>query len=198
MVRSRLFLFMLVLLGPPIALAAERLRLVSESDLADKWIPAPGSERVLVDSVPVVAAGAREACVNLGYLIGPEGTTSRFTEMRSWTSASSERQPESSLIQPFVQVAAAAVSGWRFVPAGRKASPVYTSVTFVFTDGDASSRERVLARCRIDNLQAFVDREARQEGRDSAKNRRDYERGLERGIGCSSFSSACAVNGSDH
>jgi hypothetical protein len=58
-------------------------------------------------------------------------------------------------LEPYVQSAAATVSLWKFAPVG-KARQIYTSSSFAFAGSKALGEEEIRARCRIEDLPAFV------------------------------------------
>lgn len=157
--------------------SAGRITIVSESDSAKLWSPAPGVVQVRAGYPTTVADRAQDVCVNIGYLINANGTTSDFTQMKAWSSVSPGEEPKPELVQPFVQSAAAAVSMWRLASKSARPKSIYTSATFVFSGGKSMSEEALGAKCRIDNLQAHVAQaqQAKYGNRDSAREERQAE-----------------------
>ncbi len=143
---------------------AGRITIVSEADSAKLWSPAPGAAQVHAGYPTTVGKPAQDVCVNIGYLIGADGSTSNFTQMKAWTSVAGD-EPTPDDVQPFVQSAAAAVSMWRLAPKTAKARSVYTSATFVFDGSKAQPREAIGAHCRIDDLEAHVAKATRDKER---------------------------------
>ena len=137
------------------AAVAGRITIVSENEAPKTWAPAPGTPRVVAGYPKAVADPSQDVCITIGYLIDAEGKTSNFVEMKSWTSGAGERKPEQSAIEPYVQLAAATVSLWKFAPVG-KARQIYTSSSFAFAGSKALGEEEIRTRCRIDDLPAFV------------------------------------------
>lgn len=134
--------------GPP--------AIVSESEIALSWTPAPGSARVIAGYPAAAVDRTHDVCVNIGFQINPDGRTSNFVEMRAWHSAGSGSDAKAQQIRPFAQAAAAAVSLWHFVPVSTPAKPVYTSAAFAFKGSKALSDSQILVRCRIEDLPAHV------------------------------------------
>ena len=129
---------------------AERITIVSEHQAPKSWTYAPDQPRVVAGYPTTVANKGRDVCVNIGYLIKSDGSTTEFAQMKAWSSDGGKD------VQAYAQSAAAAVSMWRFVPATTKAHPIYTSATFVFDGSKALSVEDIRARCRIADLLGHV------------------------------------------
>lgn len=154
------------LLVAAVAVASGRIAIVSEDEAGQSWQPAPG-QPVMTAGYPQAAPDKRrDVCVNIGFLIGTDGATSRFTEMKSWSSAEPHGDPAPERVQPCVQIAAAVVSRWKFVPVGRKPWSIYTSATFAFDGSRTTGPDAIKGRCRIADLADFV---ARAQARDSRR-----------------------------
>jgi len=111
---------------------------------------------VVAGSPVAVADKGRDVCLNIGYLITSDGSTANFTQLKAWSSAGGD-EPRQKEVEPYAQLAAAAVSKWRFVPAQPKAHPIYTSATFAFDGSKARPVEDIRARCRIIDLLDHVE-----------------------------------------
>ncbi len=152
-------LWLLALVPGAGLLAADRMTVVSEGDLAKEWIADSASPRRQPGIPASIAQQAGDACVSIGYLLNKDGTTSDFTMLKSW-SANSPQGPEADArIAPLGQAAVAAVQGWRFVPAPGprgKRKPVYTAATFAFASTPGSDGSALQAHCAIGNLPAFI------------------------------------------
>jgi hypothetical protein len=135
---------------------ADRITIVSEDKVAEIWIPALGTARVIAGFPTSSADPSQDVCVNIGFLINKDGSTSNFTQMKAWSSRTPDQEAKPELVQPFVQSAAAAVSLWHFAPAKDKPKPIYTSASFSFEGSKTLSGDQIRARCRIDDLQEFV------------------------------------------
>lgn len=155
-----------------VASASGRVAIVSEHQVGEDWTPAPDLPRVLVGYPASAADKSRDVCVSIGFMIEKDGSTSNFSHVKSWSSATPDAEPAPEQLQPFVQSAAAAVSMWKFVPATRKPRPVYTSAAFVFEGSQSPGPDAIRARCRIENLTAFVSQAKEREARKG-----DLERG---------------------
>ncbi len=129
--------------------------IVSEQDVARSWSRAPNVAMVIAGYPKEVAQPSPNVCINLGYMIKLDGSTSDFTQMKVWSSDPAQSASPAAL-EPFVQLAAAAVSMWKFVPAKGKGKAVYTSATFAFDGSKTLSTGQIEQNCRIDDLKAFV------------------------------------------
>lgn len=139
------------------ASASGRGSIVSENQLAETWKPDPNAPRVAVGYPTSAADKSRDVCVNIGFKIEKDGSTSNFTQVKAWSSATPNDEPPPEQLRPFVKSAAALVSMWKFVPAGDKRRPVYTSASFVFVGSKSAGPDAIRARCHIEDLSAFVD-----------------------------------------
>jgi hypothetical protein len=154
-----------VLAGPAVA---ERITIVSEADAARIWAPATGVARVVAGYPDAAGDKSQDVCVNIGFLINKDGSTSDFTELKAWSSRSPDADARPEGVQPFVQSAAAAVSLWRFEPVKGKPRSIYTSASFGFAGSRSLPTEQVRAHCAIDDLPGFVARAS-----DKSDRRRD-------------------------
>lgn len=136
--------------------SADQVPIVSEKEAGQGWSPAPGAPRVIAGYPTSVADRSQDVCVNIGFFINKDGTTSDFSEMKAWHGKHPDEKPKAEWVRPFAQSAAAAVSLWRFVPVSDKSQPIYTSATFAFNGSKSVAVEQILERCRIENLSAHV------------------------------------------
>ena len=149
-----------------LATAGGRISIVSEDSASRAWTHAPGVAMVVPGYPEAAPDRTRDVCVNIGFLIDAKGTTSNFTEMKSWSSATGDETPAPELVRPYVQIAAFAISQWRFVPAaGEKPQQIFTSATIAFDGSKSLGEQAIRARCHISNLPAFVAKEASREKR---------------------------------
>ena len=150
MARCRTFpgLMLAVLCAP--ACAADLIRVVNEGGIRDEWTLAPGYPLALPGYPAEHAASQAEACVAVGYLVNPDGTTSDFALLKSWTSAPVPSRSQQEYWAAFAHAAAQALSQWRFQPRAevRAPRPVYTVATLLF----AASSPQLRARCAIPDL----------------------------------------------
>lgn len=163
-VKTPLALVVLALLGTAtVASAAKKplekdlTKIVSEADIGQQWLPAPGVGRLGAAYPPGAAADTGPVCVSLGYRIADDGTTSSFSELKAATEKT--ESPDAKLTEPFVQYAAAVVSTWKHVPASANAgkTPVYTAATLVFSPAGATVAPELRQKCEIADLQAHVE-----------------------------------------
>jgi len=133
---------------------ADRIDIVSEAQAAQAWKPDPSQQQFVAGYPDAATDKSRDVCVSIGYLIKNDGTTSNYTQMSAWDNSAdgSIRQADA---QPYVQVAAAVVSRWKFVPVIKPHS-IYTSATFAFDGSKALGEEAIRGHCRIDDLPTFV------------------------------------------
>ena len=136
---------------------ADRIDIVSEAQASTRWQPDPAHRRYVAGYPEAATDRTRDVCVSIGYLIKIDGSTSNFTEMKSWGSGGADGALTPAQAEPYVQVAALVVSRWRFVPVGRARS-IYTSATFAFDGSKALGEAAIRDHCRIDDLRAFVAR----------------------------------------
>lgn len=134
-----------------------RLTVVTEGDALGVWRPV--AETIAVPAYPgIVADKSEDACVSIGYLIKPDGSTSDFAVLAAWSSKTDGLEPTDPHFLPFSQNALAAVQRWRFEADGGSAArrrQVFTAATFAFstTGADVAALKD---RCRIGNLKEFV------------------------------------------
>jgi hypothetical protein len=138
--------------------AANRVAIVSEQHLGEAWQPGAEASRYVAGYPADATDKSLDVCVTIGYVIGEDGSTSDFAALKTWSSASPEGTPDAKAVDAYVRTAAAVVSLWRYVPAGAKPKPVFTSSTFVFEarPSSASPAAGLRERCRIGDLAAFV------------------------------------------
>lgn len=161
----------LLLLSAP-ALSQERIKVVNEGGIRDAWTLAPGTQLAAPPYPAGLAADPAEACVGLGYLINPDGTTSDFALVRAWSADAPSGAREDDYWREFAEVSAAALSTWRFQPRPEAGNPkpVYTVATFLFATQDAQALRK---RCAVANLAHRI-----QELREDRKLRRRMAGGI--------------------
>lgn len=150
--RARILLATLLIAGlAPTAVASDKIRVVAEGGIGDEWALAPG-ERLAAPGYPAqYAADADDVCVAVGYLVHPDGHTSDFALLKSWSSGEESRS-RTDYWRAFAASASQAVGQWRFVPRPevKAPRPVYTVATFAF---GASNPAVIRTHCDIPNLQ---------------------------------------------
>lgn len=145
------------------AFCEDRIRVVNEGGIRTEWMLSPGFKLAMPvyppEYVTQQAAPQAEACVALGYLINPDGTTSDFSLLKSWTSAEGQKSNQE-YWAAFANASAQALSQWRFQPRPEVTAPrpVYTVATMMF----AAKSPGLRSRCAIPDLAARL-RELRQD-----------------------------------
>ena len=148
--KARLPLALLLVLAGDAA-AQERIRVVNEGGIRDASTLAPGARLAAPPYPASLSANPAEACVGIGYLLNPDGSTSDFALVRAWSADPPPASGDEAYWGEFAKAAAAALSTWKFQPlpeAGR-ARPVYTVATFLFAAKDPQVLRK---RCAVANL----------------------------------------------
>ena len=151
----------------------QRPRIVNEGGIKDQW--------TLAEGVPLAAPGypahlveqGDSVCLALGYAIQPDGSTSDFSVVKSWSSGG--EQPDA-YWDAFAQASAGAVSQWKFAPRPeiRQPKPTYTVATMQFMGKPAMDGAELRSHCRIEDLAAMVEKNSRNNPMNS-RVRRDAE-----------------------
>lgn len=140
------------------ALAADKVRIVDEGGIRDEWMLADGVKL----GAPGYPADFKErgdsVCIAMGYAIKPDGTTSDFSVLKAWNSATGEDEPVKGYWQAFAQAGAQALSQWKFKPRPEIQSPrnTYTTATLGFPGKDAPDSAGLRSQCAIKDLATFV------------------------------------------
>lgn len=142
-----LFLATTVAVALP-AMATGKIKIADEGKL-DQWSLVPGTQ--LMPPYPEEYAGTPEqVCLVIGYLVNPDGTTSDFSLLKSWTSGSNSRT-RNKFWADFGDMASRALAQWRYVPRdAASAKPAYTAATFVF--GAPEMVADTKAHCEVSDL----------------------------------------------
>ena len=152
MTRPRaLFVLSMALWCAP-ALATDMIRVVNEGGIRDEWT-LPAGYKLALPAYPAEHAGQQaEACVAIGYLINPDGSTSDFALLKGWTSAKVPSGSSREYWSAFAQASAQAMSQWRFQPRPEVQTPrpVFTAATLLF----AAQTPQLRAQCAIPDLAA--------------------------------------------
>lgn len=129
--------------------AADKIPVVDESHLGERWTLQHNTQ-LMPPYPPAYASDPEEVCLVLGYLVNPDGHTSDFALLKSWTSGDNHRG-RTQFWEAFGDLASRAVAQWKYVPAGATpARPAYTAATFVFGRPDAVMATR--AHCVVPDL----------------------------------------------
>ena len=101
-------------LGIGTAYAGEDVRVAGEDEIATQWIQ-------LTSNAPLgypaeFADRGDNVCLAMGYAINNDGTTSDFSLLGSWNSATGDVEPVPGYWGAFAQAGANALSHWQFEP----------------------------------------------------------------------------------
>ncbi|MCC8364133.1 energy transducer TonB [Lysobacter sp. A6] len=154
-VRSIVLLCALGIVAP--AFAGQDIDVVEEGGIRDKWMLKEGVPIAVPVYPPAFAPRKDAVCVSVGYLLKADGTTSDYTLLKAWNSASgNDDEPADGYWMAFASAAGDALAQWRFQPRPevKQATPVYTVGTFVF--GGAAGAPALRDHCRIANLTALL------------------------------------------
>jgi hypothetical protein len=143
-----------------VALAADRVTIVSEGVSASVWRPDPAVPPMTAAYPSKIVDKTEDVCIGIGYLLKEDGSTSDYSLLTSWGSKDEAGAQPGGRLDPFAQNAVAVVSRWRFVPldGGKRSAlkPLYTAATFAFSSNPAADLEALRGHCTIADLPAFV------------------------------------------
>jgi len=156
-------------------LAAEKVRIVNEGGIKDQWTLAEGTKLAAPGYPAALVERGDSVCLALGYAIKPDGTTSDFTIVKSWSSAGQDQSDE--YWDAFAQASAGAVSQWAFAPRPEvtEPQPTYTVATMQFMGKQAMDGAELRGHCRVEDLAAQLKVNERNNPMNSQL-RRDMER----------------------
>jgi len=138
---------------------ASSMRIVNQEDVGGDWQPAGG--KGLVKAGYPAGDKSRDICINIGYQISKDGSTSNFSVIRAWSSENPDTDASADALTPFVQAAAATVSLWKFEPTATAAAnrEMYSSVAVPFVGTKGTPVDEVSGRCRVKDLKSYVQNE---------------------------------------
>ncbi len=167
---------LLAVSGP--AAAGERYRIANEGTIGKDWALADGIKLTVPGYPAALAERGDNVCVALGYAINPDGTTSDFTVLKSWSSGvnTGNKEPANGYWDAFAQASANAVSQWRFKSREPGVTPraTYTVVTVSFSGKQAMDAASLRSQCAIGDL-ASVMQEQRASAFMSSREKQDME-----------------------
>lgn len=148
--RAVLYSLLLLVSGSPFAQAPEKIPVVSEGGIRDRWMLAPGATLPVPAYPKAYAANNAEVCLAIGYVLNADGTTSDFSLLKSW-SADEPKLQRNEYWSTFAADASAALARWKFAPRPdvTEPKPVYTVATFLFGATNATELRR---KCAIPSL----------------------------------------------
>lgn len=145
-----------VLLASMPVLAGRPVKVVDEGHLKEQGVTSD-SQFVAPGFPASLAKKGDSVCVTIGYNINDDGTTSNFGVLKSWNSSSGEELAPKEYWDDVVNVAAAAVSQWKFKAVdGGKLSPLYTAATFTFQGNAPAESLDLRGNCRVSDLTAYL------------------------------------------
>lgn len=140
------------------ASAADRVRIVNEGGIRDQWMLADGVKLVAPGYPSAFTERGDSVCVAMGYAIKPDGTTSDFSVVKSWSSSGADKEPMPGYWDAFSQASAQALSQWKFKPRPEVSKPqsTYTVATMTFMGKNGSDAVGLRSKCGIADLADLV------------------------------------------
>ena len=165
------------LLSMPFAASADKVRVANEGGIRGAWMLAPGASLPAPGYPGEFAGRADDVCVAMGYRINPDGSTSDFSLLRAWSSAGDD-EPVEGYWDAFSKASAAALQQWRFTPRPdvKTPRPVDTVATMTFTGKQVVAPAELRAKCRIGDLDAFLEQVKVDMSKRSDMNRHQLDR----------------------
>jgi len=141
------------------ALAQERVRVVNEGGIRSDWTLAPGTKLSAPGYPGAFAKTGDDVCVAVGYRIQPDGSTSDFSLLKSWSSRSGEGEAVEGYWDAFSQASVAALQQWKFAPRPEVGKPITvdTVATMTFTGKQSVDAATLRGKCKIEDLTAFLE-----------------------------------------
>ena len=141
------------------AQAQDRVRVVNEGGIRGDWTLAPGPQLSAPGYPGAFAKTGDDVCVAVGYRIQPDGSTSDFSLLKTWSSRSGEGEAVEGYWDAFSQAAVAALQQWKFAPRPEVGKPtsVDTVATMTFTGLQSVDAATLRGKCKIEDLAAFLE-----------------------------------------
>ncbi|HNV78763.1 MAG TPA: hypothetical protein PKH66_04845 [Thermomonas sp.] len=141
------------------AQAQDRVRVVNEGGIRGDWTLAPGTQLSAPGYPGAFAKTGDDVCVAVGYRIQPDGSTSDFSLLKTWSSRSGEGEAVEGYWDAFSQAAVAALQQWKFAPRPEVGKPtsVDTVATMTFTGLQSVDAATLRGKCKIEDLAAFLE-----------------------------------------
>lgn len=139
--------------------AQERVRVVNEGGIRSDWTLAPGTQLSAPGYPGAFAKSGDDVCVAVGYRIQPDGSTSDFSLLKTWSSRSGEGEAVEGYWDAFSKAAVAALQQWKFAPRPEVGTPtkVDTVATMTFTGLQSVDAATLRGKCKIEDLAAFLE-----------------------------------------
>ena len=141
------------------AQAQDRVRVVNEGGIRGDWTLAPGTQLSAPGYPGAFAKTGDDVCVAVGYRIQPDGSTSDFSLLKTWSSRSGEGEAVEGYWDAFSQAADAALQQWKFAPRPEVGKPTSedTVATMTFTGLQSVDAATLRGKCKIEDLAAFLE-----------------------------------------
>ena len=151
--------FAITLLLASGAQAQERVRIVNEGGIRGEWTLAPGAKLSAPGYPGAFAKTGDDVCLAVGYRIQPDGSTSDFSLLKSWSSRSGEGEAVEGYWDAFSQASVAALQQWKFAPRPEVGTPIKvdTVATMTFTGLQSVDAATLRGKCKIEDLTAFLE-----------------------------------------
>lgn len=161
-----------------VCVADEPQKIVDEGGIGAKWTLADGASIVAPGYPQPFVDRGDNVCVALGYTVNADGTTSDFTLLKTWNSASGTEEPVPGFWDAFGRASVGAVSQWRFKPKGEDITPqpVFTVATLSFYGKHRLDPAELRGHCAIGDLTGFVQQVGWRQLQDNNRVLRDMER----------------------
>ncbi len=139
--------------------AQERVRVANEGGIRGEWMLAPGATLPAPGYPGSFASRGDDVCVAIGYRVRPDGTTSDFSLLKAWSSGAGETEPVEGYWNAFSQASVLALQQWKFAPRPEVGNPVAvdTVATMTFMGKGSIDAGALRAKCKIDDLVAFLE-----------------------------------------
>lgn len=166
------------LAGASPASAADKVRVVNEGGIRDEWTLAPGAKLAAPGYPAAFANRGENVCMAIGYRINPDGSTGDYALLKAWSSSMGESEPTDGYWDAFSQSSVAALQGWRFAPKPDVDKPraVDTVATMTFMGKNPEDGNVLRAKCKIDDLAAYLEQVRVDMAKRGDLNRKQLER----------------------
>ncbi|MDQ3039019.1 MAG: energy transducer TonB, partial [Pseudomonadota bacterium] len=162
-----LFALVGAMVASPLVHGQDGVRIANEGGIRDQWMLADGITLAAPGYPAAFAARGDNVCVAVGYRIKPDGTTSDYTLLRSWSSSAGEKEPVAGFWDAFSRASASALMEWKFKPRPEVGTPrpVDTVATMTFMGKAAEDAAGLRARCKVEDLRATLQQAREQYGK---------------------------------
>lgn len=158
--------------------AVERVRMVNEGGIRDRWMLADGVKLAAPGYPAAFAERGDNVCVAMGYAIKPDGSTADFVLLKAWASSTQEKEPVEGFWEAFSQTSAGALSQWKFKPRPEVSEPqaTFTVATLHFMGKEATDVTGLRSHCAISDLASYVQKKKWDQYQRGTPERKEMER----------------------